>query len=543
MHGPVSTTQHIAGETKGATPQTTVYLYMAALLSAIGGFLFGYDTGVVSGALLQLRTYFDLNTEWQEVVVSITIAGAWICAVLAGKLNDWLGRKPTVLIASCLFSVGSILMAASSDKWTLCVGRLIVGFGVGLSSMTTPMYIAEVSPTEYRGKLVTVNQLFITAGQFIASVVDGVFAADERNGWRFMLGLAAIPALIQGVCFLFMPESPRWLCGKSKDQQAHEVLRKLRGKNVNIDAELRDIKMSANELETTGSGFILGKVWADAFLRKRFIVGVMLMVFQQIIAINTVMYYSATIIEMSGFRDKRIAIWLSAGVAFFNFAFSTVGVYLVERVGRRILTLSSLAGVALSLAVLSGGFWIGGSHSSAVTVPKDLAGPCASYDFCKPCLDDHRCLFVSNPAGDAGTCLPKIEANANRSVYPPDWIPEDRICPVAGNLGWITFAGLALYLISFAPGMGPMPWTVNSELFPLWCRSTCFSIATAFNWLFNLVISLTFLTLAEALTQHGVFFMYMCFTISGFIFFYYLQPETKGLSLEDVGRKAITPVH
>lgn len=523
----------VTGE--GAPTRPTWFLYAAALLSAVGGFLFGYDTGVVSGALLQLRVYFKLNTLWQELIVSITIAGAWGMAVLAGKINDYFGRKLAVILASVLFTIGSILMAVAESHWTLFAGRLVVGTGVGLSSMTVPLYIAEVSPTEFRGQLVTINQLFITAGQFLAAITCGIFSYDQIHGWRFMLGLAGIPAILQLVGFLWMPESPRWLCGKGKMEDAYNSLRKLRGTDADIEEEFKDIQKSSHST-TQGGDFILGKVWKDRFLRKRLIVGCGLMVFQQLCAINTVMYYSATIIEMSGFHNQGQAIWLAAGVAFFNFAFSFVGVYLVERVGRRTLTLSSLAGVTFALALLSTGFYLGNKSVPSVVFRTQGAGECSTFSECHPCAKDENCAFYYEPSSMNTTCV-------LRNITPKDgWIVAKDFCPVDGNLVWITFSGLALYLVFFAPGMGPMPWTMNSEMFPLWCRSTCFSLATSFNWIFNLLVSMTFLTISESLTQQGAFFLYMILSIIGWIFFYFLLPETKGTSLENVaGAPIVTP--
>ncbi|XP_003737234.1 proton myo-inositol cotransporter [Galendromus occidentalis] len=529
MHGGPSFTPTSA--TGPANVQTTVYLYVAALLSAVGGFLFGYDTGVVSGALLQLRDHFKLDLVWQEWVVAITIAGAWLFAILAGKLNDLLGRKFIVIIASSLFTLGSGLMAGAQSRWWLLSGRLIVGFGVGLSSMTVPLYIAEVSPMQYRGKLVTINQLFITAGQFCAAVVDGIFSTDPDNGWRFMLGLAAVPAVFQFTGFLWMPESPRWLAGKGRNDEAYTVLRKLRGKNADIEDEFNAIKASGKEVNAEKSCAII-EVLADPFLRKRLLVGVMFMVFQQIIAINTVMYYSASIIEMAGFRDQSQAIWLSAGVAFINFAFTIVGVLLVERVGRRTLTLSSLLGVIFSLGVLSAAFYAGNINSPAVTFNVSDSSPCDVYETCGTCIADSLCAFYHNADSLKAACV--LRHVNETAQHPVDWIKETSMCPVPNHLGWITLTGLGLYLVFFAPGMGPMPWTVNSELYPLWCRSTCFSIATSFNWLFNFLVAMTFLSLTEALTQQGAFLLYAVCAVAGFIFFYFMQPETKNTSLEDV---------
>ncbi|XP_013912820.1 PREDICTED: proton myo-inositol cotransporter, partial [Thamnophis sirtalis] len=187
------------------------FVYVAAAFSALGGFLFGYDTGVVSGALLLLKKELRLDATWQELLVSSTVGAAALAALLGGALNGYWGRRACILLASLLFTAGAVLLAAAPDKETLLGGRLVVGLGIGIASMTVPVYIAEVAPPHLRGRLVTINTLFITGGQFFASVIDGAFSYLPKGGWRYMLGLSAIPAVIQFVGFLFLPESPRWL--------------------------------------------------------------------------------------------------------------------------------------------------------------------------------------------------------------------------------------------------------------------------------------------------------------------------------------------
>lgn len=169
---------------KKATENSTFFIYVVSLLSAIGGFLFGYDTGVVSGAMVFVKDQYELSSIWIELVVSATIFTAWIFSMIAGYFTDKWGRKPVILFASLVFTVGSVLLGLASSKWVLLGGRLIVGAAIGLASLTVPMYIAEIAPVHIRGKLVTVNQVFITAGLLMAAVIAGVFSSNEQNGWR-----------------------------------------------------------------------------------------------------------------------------------------------------------------------------------------------------------------------------------------------------------------------------------------------------------------------------------------------------------------------
>ena len=175
--------QHAGGKHKGRSG--IGFVVVLTVVSALGGFLFGYDTGVVSGAMLKVRAHFNLDSTWVEIIVSVTIGTAAIAAVMGGFLCDWIGRKWTLILSSAVFTVGSIVLGAAVTSWMLLIGRVIVGVGIGIAAMSVPMYIAESAPADMRGKLVVVNILFVTGGQFVATVIDGVFSyLGENIGWR-----------------------------------------------------------------------------------------------------------------------------------------------------------------------------------------------------------------------------------------------------------------------------------------------------------------------------------------------------------------------
>jgi MFS transporter, SP family, solute carrier family 2 (myo-inositol transporter), member 13 len=372
-----------------AKPETPRFVYTLTIISAIGGLLFGYDTGVISGALLKIKDQFHLSASEQEVVVSSTVGVAIVGAALAGYCADRFGRKPTILLSSAVFTAGAVLMGASTSYELLVVGRCVVGLAIGVASMVVPIYLAETAPTHHRGTIVTVNNLFITGGQFISGLIDGAFS-DVHEGWRLMLGLAAVPAVVQIVGFLFLPESPRWYVMRNKLPEAVRVLNSIRGEkgssgggdedrervhaivspgtiasNTSGDDDLlaavKDVPMShavrhelkevCSAVKEGGEQWTVKQVLQTRSLWKQLTLGTMLQFIQQFAGINTVMYYSGTILLSAGFASST-AIWLVALVAFFNFAFTIVGLVLVERWGRRKLTLVSLGGVILSLVFL-----------------------------------------------------------------------------------------------------------------------------------------------------------------------------------------------
>ncbi|XP_032076467.1 proton myo-inositol cotransporter [Thamnophis elegans] len=526
------------------------FVYVAAAFSALGGFLFGYDTGVVSGALLLLKKELRLDAAWQELLVSSTVGAAALAALLGGALNGYWGRRACILLASLLFTAGAVLLAAAPDKETLLGGRLVVGLGIGIASMTVPVYIAEVAPPHLRGRLVTINTLFITGGQFFASVIDGAFSYLPKGGWRYMLGLSAVPAVIQFVGFLFLPESPRWLIQKGQTQKARRILSRMRG-NQSIDDEYESIKNNIDEeqKEIGAGGPVIYRMLTYPPTRRQLIVGCGLQMFQQLAGINTVMYYSATIMQMSGVRDDRLAIWLAAVTAFTNFMFTLVGVWLVEKVGRRKLTLGSLAGTTVALVVLALGFLLSAQASPQVTLhPESQSGQnstCTKYSNCNGCMLDPRCGFcykLNKSSVIESSCAPinknsTMEAAWGRCSNETKLKSEDLLwaynfCPTPYS--WTVLLGLILYLVFFAPGMGPMPWTVNSEIYPLWARSTGNACSSGVNWIFNVLVSLTFLHTAEYLTYYGAFFLYAGFAFVGLLFLYGCLPETKGKKLEEI---------
>lgn len=538
------------------------YIYMVAFLSAIGGFLFGYDTGIISGAMIFVREHFDLNEVWQESIVSVTLLSAWLFSIIAGSATDRLGRKPVIIISSFIFVAGSAVMAIANDKYTLLGGRLIVGAGIGLASMTVPMYIAEMAPSGIRGQLVLLNIVCVTGGQFCASIIAYCLSySDPELAWRVMLGLAAVPATIQFFAFLAMPESPRWLISKLKYDQARDVLRKIRPEGFDTEAELENIRANQQkakrEFEASNSyrnnqhQSTFKRITETPAVSRALIVGCSLQLVQQLAGINTVMYYTASIFEMSGIYSKPKALLMSSITALVNFVFTILGFFLVERLGRRKLILSSLVGVVISLAILGLGFhlaYINGPRISHVD-NSTLNNDCSAYSTCSECARDSNCGFCFSTTTESGFPLAQPISSCMR-VNPDDhylslrgncshgtdelkhfvWAYE--WCP--SSYGSFTLVGLILYLLFFAPGMGPMPWTINSEIYPSWARSWCQSAATSVNWAANLLVSMTFLSLAQLITKHGAFYLYGTFAFLGLIFFTLVLPETRGKSLEEL---------
>ena len=336
---------------------------MIAGVAALGGLLFGYDTGVISGALLFIRQVMSLSATMQGIVVAIALLGAALGAAAAGYLSDRIGRRRVILGAGLLFVAGAVISAAANDLITLLVGRLFVGLAIGVASMLAPLYLAEISPAEDRGAIVSLNQLCITGGILVSYLVGFALAAAP-GGWRWMLALGALPGIILAAGMLVLPESPRWLAGHGRLQDAENVLRRLRG-TVDVAGEFGALR---TDLAREGRLASAKELLAPR-LRRPLVIGVGLAMFQQITGINTVIYFAPTIFQSAGLSSAATAILATAGVGAVNVIMTIVSIRLIDRLGRRQLLLWSLGGMALTLFVLSFAFYVGASgHLAWVAV-------------------------------------------------------------------------------------------------------------------------------------------------------------------------------
>lgn len=525
------------------------YVLRLAFSAGIGGLLFGYDTGVISGALLYIRDDFpsvDKKTWLQESIVSTAVAGAIIGAAIGGWMNDHFGRKTTILVADFLFFAGAVIMASAPNPALLIVGRVFVGLGVGMASMTSPLYISEASPARIRGALVSTNGFLITGGQFLSYLINLAFTKAPGT-WRWMLGVAALPALTQFILMLFLPESPRWLYRKRMEEEAEAILRKIYPANE-VEGEVQALKESVEaEIQAEGSSekINLIKLLKTKTVRRGLVAGVGLQVFQQFVGINTVMYYSPTIVQLAGFASNQTALALSLVTSGLNALGSIVSIYFIDRTGRKKLLIISLCGVVLSLGVLSAVFHETTSHSPSISRQETAhfaAYSCPAYQSASATgWDCMKCLKASSP--DCGFC-----AAAADKLYPGACLisnstvkdlchGENRLwytrgCP--SRFGWLALIGLALYIIFFSPGMGTVPWIVNSEIYPLRFRGVCGGIAATANWISNLIVAQSFLSLTEAIGASWTFLIFGVISVIALFFVLICVPETKGLPIEEV---------
>lgn len=333
---------------------------MGSAITAIGGLLFGYDTGVVSGALLFLRTSYGGLTSFQlELVTSLLLIGAMVGALVVGPIADVIGRKPAVMVTALIF-VGGVLMAAFAPVLpALLVARVVIGLAVGSASVVVPLYIGEAAPPAIRGGLVSLNQLAITIGILVSYLVD-YGLADTRN-WRLMFGLAAIPAILLFFGMLFQKESPHWLIKKGREAEAREVLGRLRYGDDDVDAEIAEVR-EVGKIPTRGVRDLLAPN-----IRPLLAVGVLLAVFQQITGINTVIYYAPSLLSGAGFGASA-ALLANIIIGVVNVGMTVVAISLLDRIGRRKLLLSGTAGMAVGMFITAISFTHGNGLTGAAAI-------------------------------------------------------------------------------------------------------------------------------------------------------------------------------
>lgn len=335
------------------------YIILLAAIAAVGGFLFGYDTGVISGALLYLKDEFHLTPTMLGGVTAAVLGGATVAAGASGQLADFFGRRAMLFLAALLFSAGAIVTAFAQGVWWLIVGRVIVGFGIGIASYTSPLYISESAPAKVRGALVSTNQLMITVGIVVSYLVDFAFA--YQGGWRWMFGLAIVPGAVLALGMIVLPDSPRSLMNRGYPEDAKRVLIKIAGKT---EQERRIAQIEKNLEREQAS-------WRELLrpsLRLPLIVGIGLAVFQQFVGINTVIYYAPTIFKYAGFGSNAVDILATVGVGLVNVIMTIVAMMLLDRAGRRPLLLVGIIGMIATLTALGVDFMIPSSERGWIAV-------------------------------------------------------------------------------------------------------------------------------------------------------------------------------
>ncbi|WP_374945601.1 sugar porter family MFS transporter [Agreia sp.] len=454
-----------------------------AAAGAIGGFLFGFDSSVVNGAVDAIQRDFSLTAAFTGFAVASALLGCAVGAYLAGRLADRLGRIPVMLIGAILFLVSSIGSGLAFAAWDLTVWRLIGGLGIGIASVIAPAYISEIAPKAIRGSLASLQQLAITIGIFTALLSDAVLAnvaggANEvfflgLDAWRWMFLVCAVPAIVYGVVALRLPESPRFLLMTDKKDKATKVLASITPANqldravADIEAGIREDAANADKNSLRGKRFgLLPIVW----------VGIILSMLQQLVGINVIFYYSTTLWSSVGFKESD-SLTISVITSVTNVAVTFVAIFLVDKVGRRPILLFGSVGMAVAL----------GSMTLAFSQAQLVDG--------KPSLE--------------------------------------------GAWGIIALIGANLFVVAFGASWGPLVWVLLGEIFPTRIRGRALGVAAAAQWLTNFAVTMTFPIISQDVSLTLAYGLYAAFAALSFFFVFFKIPETKGVALEETGSLSV----
>ncbi|EME29318.1 MFS transporter, SP family, sugar:H+ symporter [Galdieria sulphuraria] len=441
------------------------YLHFLAIYASFGGFLYGVDQTLVSGALLYLLKDIKLNVEQESLITSAVSLGGIPGAIAAIAVNEALGRRGGIIIACLLDTTGAIMCAAARSYGVLLPGRLILGAGIGMEAMTVPTYIAECSPKQRRGGLVSLYQVMIVFGLLGGYVVDAIFT-NVDGSWRYMLGSSLVFSTILMTGAIFFPESPRWLMKRGRYQRALVVWRKLRGfRGEEIEEFVRMKKVVETERQFAKPFLIVMMDFLRVpHCRRAFELGVGIMFIQEFSGVATINYYTGTLFEKLGMTPSHSVYMGMIGEGVFFFA-TIPAIYLNDKIGRRWLLLSTMPGIILGLIITGFSFYASDKSS---------------------------------------------------------------------KVGLYTWGVVTFYLF-WGPGMGPVPWTINSEIFPTYIRTYGVASCTIMNFFGNWLTSYEFLRMEKHMTDPGVFIgFYGGIVFLGWIYLVLFMPETKNLTLEEI---------
>jgi len=469
-----------------------------------------YSTGVISSTLVSIHNDLSnapLSTVSKSLITSSTSLFALLASPGTGFLADRLGRKPVLLLASCLFIIGALAQAVSTTVWAMIVGRSVVGLAIGSASFVAPLYISELAPRKLRGRLVVVQVLFISGGQVVAYVIGWVLST-AFGGWRWMVGLGALPAIMQVVLLAVMPESPRWLFKRGAVGQAEAVLQKVyassRSKDI-VQGVLRAIQKEQDEEESqedsvddedsssTRKRTLLPRNIRQLFSthsqRRALAIACFLQGAQQLCGFNSVMYFAATIFSLAGFHSPTLP---ALTIAMTNFLFTFIAFYAIDRIGRRRILLYAIPFMALGLTLCAVAF---SSLSSTV--------------------DDHGSTSINAPPSSISTATTTVQAS-------------DTL-----RFTTLLLPALLLYVATYAISLGSLPW-LQSELFPTRTRAVGAALATTTNWTANTIVSASFLPALQTLGPSVTFAGYAAVCVVVWVGVAWGYPEVGNSRLEEV---------
>lgn len=453
-------------------------LYLATFASVLGPMSFGFVLGYSSPAIPQLTRIADPRLRLNDVQASwfgsIVTVGAAVGGLLGGWMVGKVGRKLTLMFCSLPFVFGFTIIIAAQNVWMFYLGRVLTGLASGVTSLVVPLYISEMAHERVRGMLGSCVQLSVVLG------IMGVYLAGLFMDWRWLAICSSIPPTLLMVCMCFMPETPRYLLSQGKRREAEEALRFLRGPDASVEWECARIEDACDE---QGSSFHMSDL-RDPGVYKPLVIGVMLMLFQQMTGINAIMFYAESIFQQAHFKESDLA---SVIVGLIQVVFTAVAAVIMDKAGRKVLLIISGAAMAISTTAFGVYFYLMSKLPSTTS---------------------------------AGLLVLEIQSTAGEEPH--------------ADLAWLALASMAVFITGFALGWGPIPWLVMSEIFPVKARGVASAVCVLTNWSMAFIVTKTFQDMMNLLTSAGTFWLFACMCIINVIFTISFVPETKGKTLEQI---------
>ncbi|XP_078069788.1 solute carrier family 2, facilitated glucose transporter member 12 [Mustelus asterias] len=524
----------------------SLILVAASVIASGSGLIFGYELANISGALLQLNTDFQLTCQKQELAVSAILIGGIIGSLAGGYIIDRWERRIGIIVTSCCFILGNAIMSASTSYAMLIAGRIIVGIATTSGVFAACIYLSEIAPPDRRGLLVALIEFMTVIGVLFAYIFNYALTRTS-NGWRYMFIIAMPPAAVQIIGLFFLPPSPRYMVKKGHDEKASLILKKIRSYS-NIDNELTNIKSS---LATESNYTFFDLFRSKDNMRMRLCIGFGLALFLQTTGQTNVLFYASTILKSVGFASNSAATLASVSVGLVKVLGTVLAMSFIDQIGRKTFLYMGNTIVIVSLIILAlvihkipmesinicndhnyTNHWQdnvtsttpGYNSAAATALPSSI-----DFSSSKP-----RNLSVTDHGSMGITMLQNASSSPFTGSPEKDGHTNEQVSPV---LKWLCLCCLLVYVAAFSISFGPVIWVLLSEIFPIGIKGRAVAFIGCLNWTMTLVIALTFLSVAESIGLMWVLLIYAMLSFVGLIFIFFVVPETKGQSLEEISER------
>lgn len=515
-------------------------LILWSIVAALAGFLFGFDTVVISGAEQSIQALWDLSPAMHGIVMGSALYGTVVGAIAGAWPTDRFGRRKTLLWIGIFYFVSAVWSGLATDAWTFSIARFIGGLGVGISTVAAPLYISEISPPDKRGRLAGMFQFNIVFGILIAFLTNWLLRNVGDNAWRWMMGSEALPALIYSLACFTLPESPRWLLSRGRDAEATSVLKAISPEKSDAEIEhvATAIRSTPHEKDAKRPS-----LWSSE-LRRPAILAFLIAFFNQLSGINAILYFAPRIFGLTGSEN---ALAQSIGIGITNLVFTFVGLWMIDRLGRRTLLYIGSFGYILSLGLCAMAFFTWAPQFRAASAAVDVKAAIGALatsnparvakleeDFAKK--KDALVAATADPKSGAtpviladGVSQEAVEATANESL--------SQASKAAGFGGEMVLICIFAFIAAHAIGQGAVIWVFISEIFPDRCRAAGQALGSATHWVFAAALTTVFPLMMAKLAPGVVFLIFTAMMVLQLLWVKLMVPETKGVPLEEMQQK------